>query len=868
MKAIAREDPYLENSMSTTAEADSSMEEAMFDVEELVRLEARFDTIVRAVESDQSQDGIADSILLDDGVQRSIIPLSVWRAGNFNFLDQRIDRDDTQKVENNLELISRFNSYRFEDQNIRSSGIGEALGYTLTVLSAGFWLISRRRTIPPGHFGHYISSSKHILTPPGIKALISTSDRWDHDIIIDDEDNPNRKFGDKVILQVPENHLAGGYRIGSQDEHSRDQEFVLFSQGRHVLPESKYYGVNIIKLTDNRMTLGPLTILYVREGWLGGVVQRKTGLYRILYPGPPYILHEQDYENVELVPRVDDVFRVGPYQFVTVKDGQIAGAFRKRDGKFQILPPGRSYQLHQKDFSNCNLMNRTKEFKLGPFYYLTVANGEEAGVFRKKDGLFVRLAPGKTYQLNEDDYQPPVVVKRNSHVTKCGPLTMLTVEQGTLNGAYRVSDGKFIEFEDQEKEYVLHEKEFHGLVTVQRNSTKVQSFGPFKVVTIREGYVGRFEVEGKIDIKDPGYYKVESNVNIYEPIPVKMFQHILPELEFRTKDGVLTGVKTTIMWHVTNPQQVATFAGTFNDLERLVIERAGDALIRLCKMYNRGDLLPTAQDLGDLVTQGMSEADASKLSEEQYRKLVDMLQDTCCAELRAISETSRLGITVAKVQVERFQLKNDKILIELESITKAKLSANRERAEGEYQIVKADLEKRARERHAEANASVALTEAKAKAEVRRTQMDIDNQTKQAQARVENEIERERNATAMQIEYDKEIKEAEAKAMAIRAITEAEYQKKVKECEAASFMPTQEFELKKMQLQVEMLREIGQAAWQYPDVYSGFLKQFGDKLRLGPLSVSESLSKLAAEERAGDAKETQKLFSPAVANSQT
>jgi hypothetical protein len=52
-------------------------------------------------------------------------------------------------------------------------------------------------------------------------------------------------------------------------------------------------------------------------------------------------------------------------------------------------------------------------------------------------------------------------------------------------------------------------------------------------------------------------------VNIYDPIPVKMFQNTLPELEFRTKDGVLTSVKTTIMWHVTNAAFVARFAGIY-----------------------------------------------------------------------------------------------------------------------------------------------------------------------------------------------------------------------------------------------------------------------------------------------------------------
>jgi hypothetical protein len=43
----------------------------------------------------------------------------------------------------------------------------------------------------------------------------------------------------------------------------------------------------------------------------------------------------------------------------------------------------------------------------------------------------------------------------------------------------------------------------------------------------------------------------------------------------------------------------------------------------------------------------------------------------------------------------------------------------------------------------------------------------------------------------------------------------------------------------MALQVDMLREIGQAAWQYPDVYSGVLKQFGDKLRLGDTHITHT-----------------------------
>lgn len=304
------------------------------------------------------------------------------------------------------------------------------------------------------------------------------------------------------------------------------------------------------------------------------------------------------------------------------------------------------------------------------------------------------------------------------------------------------------------------------------------------------------------------------------------------------------GVKSTITWHVTDAILVAKFSGTFKDLSGLIKERAGDALIRLCKMYNRGDLLPTAQDVEHLKTPDMTDAEASKLADEQYQTLQKMLADTCQEELVAISTSSRLGITVEKVQIERFALMNETILEELEKITMAQLSAKREKVDGEYQIAKAQAEKLAREKRAEADASVQLQEARAAAEVRRTQVAMENEARKQAADTDNQIETERNATAVKVQTDKMIKEAEAKASAISAITEAEYNKKVREAEAASRMPPQEFELRKLQMQVEMLKQIGQAAWKYPDVYTGFLEQFGDKLRVGPMSASETLAKMA------------------------
>ena len=128
------------------------MEEAGYNCAELDRLEAKFHTIVKAVEKDLNEDGKIDSIILDDGIEKSVIPYEIWRAGNFNMLDQRIDRDDTQKVENNSQLIERFNSYQFEDRTIEGSWVGTCFGYVMVAVTCGGWIFTRRRTIPPGTF--------------------------------------------------------------------------------------------------------------------------------------------------------------------------------------------------------------------------------------------------------------------------------------------------------------------------------------------------------------------------------------------------------------------------------------------------------------------------------------------------------------------------------------------------------------------------------------------------------------------------------------------------------------------------------------------------------------------------------------------
>ena len=718
--------------------------------------------------------------------------------------------------------------------------------------------------MPEGYFGHYVSSARHFLTPPGIHALGSTTERWLPDVLIDDEEHPNRQMGDKTVLQVPENHIAGGFRIGQHGEDSQDQEFCLFSQGRHVLPDSKFYGINVVKLDSTIVALPPLTVLYVKEGWLGGAFRKKEATYEILYPGPPYLLHEKDYEDIQVVKRDKDLFSLGPYTFVTVKDGSLGGAFRKSDGKWQALPPGHSYRLHSKDYERVELVTRKTQFKLGPLYYITVRSGNVAGAYRRNSAQFYLLPPGKTYTLNEDEWKEPIMMARNKHIISCGPLTLLTVAPGTLNGAYRVVDGAFVEFDEENKEYILHEKEYHSLVTIVKYSAELQYFGPFKVITIREGTAGVFEREGKIEIQGAGWYKVPSSVAVYDPIPTKVHQEVISDKVFKSKDGIEMAVKFTLTWHVNEPEAVARFAGTFNDLRALILQRAHDTMIRLCKGYNRGDLLPTQQDVQTSVIVGGDEAeeaaDSNKLqnmASEMSKRLYAELEKTCVAVLTNISETSRLGVEMRSVQIDGFQLRDSSIMADLAEITKSQLATKAEKVKGELAIARANADKLAREKQAEANAQVRIKEAEADAAVSRTQAQADAEARISAARAENEAKvhmatadarakAESDRIRLEVETAKTVQSAEAQARATAALAEAEFQKKTKENEANSHIPQQELDLKMMQLQVEMMREVGQAAWQYPEIYTGFLKSFSDKLRFGPMTAGEALRRAAGQ----------------------
>ena len=848
-------------------------------VEAPEELKASFNKIITAVPIDVDGDGSYDEVQIDG----DIIPRTQWEEDNFNDLGKKIPRDNSHRVSLNADLIEKFNTYNYD-----GSGIGKILGYFLSFSSLGIYALIKRKTVPAGHFGHYESDGRHMLTRDGIHTIISSTEKWLPPIPIDTEqDNGQlmRTFGDKTILQVPENHIAGAFKIGGKNEFDtednimrRDGEFVLFGQGRHVLSDSEYASVVVKKLETDKLVVGPVTVLYVKKNWLGGAYERKKGTYIVFYPGPPYILHEQDYESISLVERTEDNFNLGPFQFITVKDGQKVGAFLKQGGQYQILPPGFSYQLHQSLYEKANVVPRSDQYELGPYYFMTVRNEFVAGVSKKKDGRFMMLPPGNTYQLNKEDYLKPVMKKKDSYKITLGPLTILTVPMNKLAGAYRTSDSQFIEFSgsesSQQDPFILHEEEYYGLTVIDKYSDKLQNFGPNIVITIPGGFCGIFEKKGEIDIRDKGFHKLSAEFSLKELVPLKVYTLNMSKVDFKTKDGISMGISFSVTWKVVDPQQVAYFAGQFRDLQMLVQDRSLKNMIKICKAYNRGDLLPTQQDI--MVSVDMTDdADIQQLykdAHERTKQLYKELEATCNSILTTTSDASALGISVISVHIDNFELLDKNIIRDLENITASLLATKEAKVKGELGVAQVEAGKKEAEKKAEVEAFIKIKQAEANANVREKEAISEANVKLTQAKAENDarvqietakakaeaeavkiklesdraraqMEAEVAAVKIETETNKIMKEAQAKAAAIKLLADAEYERETKALEAKSKMTPGELMLQAMDREVQGLEAFGNAAWKHPEPYQHVFEKFSDKFRMGHMTVEELMTRV-------------------------
>lgn len=858
-----------------------------------------------------------------------------YKHGNFNTLGRKVPRDETRETNTTQKVINAVNHYSY---NASAPEYGTGLFLNVLTLSGRYWF--KRRYIREGYYGHYRSSGRDMFVGPGYHSLVSTVESWiNHEnnlpeVPIDDEENLTRTFGSKILIYVPENHIGGAYRVGLEDELAEDGEFVIFPQGHHVLPNENYRDVQIVELVPNDpINFGPMTILFIKEGYIGGAYSKTDGRYAIFSPGPPYIFNKKDFYDSVIVKRTTGKFKIGPVTFLTIQKGCLGSATHKT-GKTQYLYPGKTYQLHEKDFSNIECVRRTlnfelgscyfvtvqegflacsrnkrtgnyqlfdhghtyqlskelydvpelKEytlnFKIGPYHFLTVEEGYMAGALNKKKGEFELFKSGETYKLHTSTYESPIIKKIDSYMVTCGHYTQITPRDDMLIGAFKYGrNGEKAEFVQFDEPTIIHSyRDYYGLESINKYSDNPQTFGPYKIVTVPSGQAGIFNCQGKLEVKEPGWYKLSAEYNFMEFVPLKTFPTKI-DVDFTTKDGVIMKVTLTVVWSVNDAHQVSLYPGGLTEIRKEIINQSQLVVSRICRNYNRDQILPTKQDV--LLRIGSSvDVDEEKIkamlkeNDKETEELYKTLQDTFSKSLENSLSSSRTGSAIVSARLENFLLMDEGIKENLHKITQAivdtsrqkveadkelkhlqnqaKLSEEREKASATVAIEKARADARVKEEQERAIASVAIEKAKAQAEVKKQESLANVQVEKERAVAHAEIEREQAKIYLEkTKAETEAKslsakteaegirvKAEAEAESIRMKLNAEAEGKRKAIEAESFMSEKQLQIELAKLEVEMARGYGEAAWKNPDKLERLFEHFKGRITMGNVDLGE------------------------------
>lgn len=801
---------------------------------------------------------------------------TAWTIDNFNDIGQHIDRDTSCKVQDNEDLIEKVNKYDYNDPAwiAIAGGVECCVGWPIFA-----WFNRYHHVTPPAYFGHYECNGKHYLIEPGRHVYYKYAEHWIEDVEIDDETKLVRSFGSKTIVNITQGYLGGAYRLYKSrrsiisNENGLDVpnqrttetgEYVIFGVGRHVIPQEQYRNIEVVKLESKPgqvgngdiIKLGPLTILYIKEGYLGGAFVKNEGVYKIFPPGPPYILHEQNYENITCVKRTLDIFKVGPFTFVNVKDGEIGGAFNKNNATYQIFTPGNTYKLHEKDYADSTVIKRSGCFDLGPYHYITAVVGNVTGSQNRTTGDFVVFPPGATYKLNSKDYDPPITVPKDKNLVKIGPLVFLTVQKGRLAGAFKVDTGVFEEFEEG-KEYILHNKTYRNIVEIQKYTYDVQQFGPNIVVTIADGFDGVFEKEGKLEVCGPGFYKMSAEYKQRDKVPHQPITSLLKNLTFKTKDGIEMSTNITLVWKVVDPIMVVKYTNCFKGVQEDLLDRTSTNLERMCSLHNRAELLPTQQDIvvqheGESLNQQEIEIYLQK-SKDKMLTLYEKTQRDCFELIQASCKTSNWGIELISLQIDNMILHDKEIIDNLSKMTQAILATKVQDASRKAEVNKAEADKLVAITRASAESEVAKQKAQNAADIELMKAQTEAKSKAEQYRIQKEMEKQMAETDAEIrKINAETAFMEQKRKAEAEIVSAEASARAIELknQAESKMPEQQYNLELAKIHSEALKGIGNAAWRYPDAMTAFMNQVMPNMNLSmkPLPASEALQMMQNDHR--------------------
>jgi hypothetical protein len=291
-----------------------------------------------------------------------------------------------------------------------------------------------------------------------------------------------------------------------------------------------------------------------------------------------------------------------------------------------------------------------------------------------------------------------------------------------------------------------------------------------------------------------------------------------------------------------------------------------------------------------------SEGDAEHLealikkAQLESRSLRGEAEAKCLSLLGTASEDAGWGLQTVSVKLDAVELADDAIIADMESMAQAQLSVKRKEMEGRERLAAANVEREAalqqekakaeiQQASAESHVKVKLAEARAQSEMmmikskneamaqaesKKIELDMQLQLEESQAALEESkatraARAEAEAKKIELETQRLVAEhevniretqlrakqlaAETEANSIRALAEANYEKGRKEQEVASMMPSQELELKRLELAVEGMKHFAAAAWRHPeDAAKAHLHLFWDEMkpfmRMGPMSAGE------------------------------
>lgn len=659
-------------------------------------------------------------------------------------------------------------------------------GIGISVLTLGIYAVMKRRLVPPGELGLVICSGKPRLLRPGAHYITETDAIFQYLIPMASSRRVRPLPQDHpvvYIISVREGEIGGAYRA--------DGTYVRFETGRHVLQSAMYTDPVVKSLVEPVVTVGPLTILRVDKGCLGGAYDADGGFVK-LDPGK-YVLHARDFRDVVLIDPSQvnkPVVRLGPLTVLRVDDGTVGAAY-DRKGVYRGFGPG-VHTLHDQEWRQVQRLEAKDLSKaivrLGPLTILRVDEGTLGGAYDAR-GEFRKFGPG-AYYLHDASWrmvQRLEAAQLNKPLVRLGPLTILRVDDGFIGGAYK--NGHFVLFEPPCVQ-VLHDLEYRDVAIVRRTVLKPAQLGPHTVVTVQEGFRGVAFRDGELLILQPGHHILEPREVFQKYVSMQQHVDVLRELTITTNDGINMTVRGVITYQACDAEKAAV---AVEDLKASVHEQAEIVLSRVCRSYSREDLMPSVSTEGDRL-EAESERTGESLSavHDKIKHVYRQIHEQSMGCLSSIF--SAWGIHAISVDVESFTIIDKAVKANISSIALSRIEAQAAEAVRRKELKDAEAEAKKMQLQAQTQAQAVRQKAEAEGDALLVHARADAQAATLRAEAE--------AGGMKMRGD-----GEAESMKMLGEAKAESLRRV----AAALCAEGGDACMRMQVAQDYIREFGQVA---------------------------------------------------------